>query len=60
MSLLDLRQFKRDLCRAVLTLEADVFVDSDNLQNLDALFGYVCSDTSNLAVLASSAVFTRP
>eukprot|EP00971_Amphidinium_carterae_P307234 6106001-Amphidinium_carterae.1 len=41
-------------------LKADVFVDSDNLENLDALFGYVCSDTSNLVVLASSAVFTRP
>ena len=38
----------------------DVFVDSDNLDNLDYLFNYVGNDTSNLVVVCSAEIFSRP
>jgi len=38
----------------------DVFIDSDNLDNLDRLFNYVAHDTECLVVVASSEIFTRP
>jgi len=37
----------------------EVFVDSDNLFNLDSLYGYVANDTETLVVLASKEIFTR-
>jgi len=40
-------------------LPGDVFIDSDNLHNLDHLLDYVRSDTETLLVLASSDVFSR-
>ena len=41
-------------------LSSDVFVDSDNLENLDCLFDHVSTDTDNLAVICTELVFTRP
>mmetsp|Transcript_34383 Transcript_34383/g.78352 ORF Transcript_34383/g.78352 Transcript_34383/m.78352 type:complete len:1613 (-) Transcript_34383:77-4915(-) len=41
-------------------LKGQVFVDSDNLDNLDMLFSYVHDDTETLVVLASREIFTRP
>jgi len=41
-------------------LRSKVFVDSDNLDNLDRLFDYVGNDTGTLAVICTAEVFTRP
>jgi len=41
-------------------LTTDVFVDSDNLQNLDNLFDYVGNDTNTLTIIGTSEIFTRP
>jgi len=37
-----------------------VFIDSDNLDNLNRLFNYVSYETQNLVMVASKALFTRP
>eukprot|EP00971_Amphidinium_carterae_P019706 388305-Amphidinium_carterae.1 len=41
-------------------IKQKIFVDSDNLDNLDRLFDYVGNDTSTLLVVRSDAIFTRP
>eukprot|EP00971_Amphidinium_carterae_P089058 1762599-Amphidinium_carterae.1 len=41
-------------------LLSDVFVDSDNLENLDNLFDYVGNGTMTLTVIATEMIFTRP
>merc|ERR1719160_2202520 len=37
-----------------------VFMDSDDLQDLDLLFGYVCSHTENFVIIISPELFKRP
>eukprot|EP00971_Amphidinium_carterae_P136839 2711286-Amphidinium_carterae.1 len=37
-----------------------VFLDSDNLDDLDYLFEYVRSATETLVAVCSGAIFTRP
>merc|ERR1712232_534979 len=41
------------------TTRREIFVDSDDLDDLDRLFDYVREDTETLAVLASREIFSR-
>eukprot|EP00971_Amphidinium_carterae_P293122 5819690-Amphidinium_carterae.1 len=41
-------------------VRSDVFVDSDNLDNLDRLLDYVAHSTSTLIAIMSEELFTRP
>ena len=43
-----------------MTGHLQVYLDSDNLKNLEELFDTVRSHTRNLVVLATPAVFQRP
>jgi len=40
-------------------LRGDVFIDSDNLDNLDHLFEYIRSDTRTLVIVGTAEIFTR-
>jgi len=53
------RWLKYRLCHS-LNSQGRVFVDSDNLDDLDLLFSYVGEDTKVLVVLCSPEIFTRP
>merc|ERR1712159_475797 len=37
-----------------------IFMDSDDLQDLDQLFGYVCTHTENFVIIVSPEIFKRP
>jgi len=41
-------------------VKREVFVDSDNLDNLDKLFDYVGSDTEVFVIVGTDTVFSRP
>jgi len=41
-------------------VKQEVFLDSDNLESLDCLLGYVAQDVQTLVVIASRTVFYRP
>jgi len=41
-------------------LPGDVFIDSDNLDNLDYLFDYIRHDTRNFVIVATELIFHRP
>jgi len=48
------------MCFKETKLGSDVFIDSDQLHNLDHLFDFVRSQTRNLVIVATAEIFTRP
>jgi len=54
------RLLKMELCRGGGSLKGDVFVDSDNLDNLDKLFHFVAQETDTLVAISSAELYKRP